>query len=607
MRSWLVAMSRVVLCSVVLIGAGLSPARATDVAAEATAQSNADPAVWGVYARLLNVRWQRLDENLEPVAESTIWTFQWSKPGQEMIETASGAHVVLRRIERGSEPGELFYWDRSSGLERRYVGTVQPDGAVLFVHKGIVTTAFRVLVNAEGRMEHQWVKLKDGQVSVRDRYTRFYRNVGDEAATQVAATTTDGATRITLPAGEPAVATAAAPASPDELHETFGDIVRYAGQRLVARTYQIEVQLKGNDALVIQYYSASGVPGRRYDVRRSPKKPGELVLVESAYGNDRMKAQRNSDGSLFVESQEGWTQGYRVTRLFESTERGLKSTFSSEYKNQLRITISSMGRNDDVDFFKPYTDELAIEAEVAARMKVESDRIAAENRRREQREHNDRVAAAFSGFVQGMSQGMASNNQAYEQQQAFLSETAVRAQVIAEMRQKQLQREARAANANVSAQAARATAPGAVAGASNGEPPAKGESTSGSSSASRAGSGAIVVEEKPAPPVAPKPVDKSRVLHMMCMFIGPTKQYEKDHTATLYFSQVTRFEVVGALSLGPPAENFGADLRARYGDVGLGLPVCDTGTEQEMAEARSRQDTIRPRYKKESTGIPLRQ
>ncbi len=35
--------------------------------------------------------------------------------------------------------------------------------------------------------------------------------------------------------------------------------------------------------------------------------------------------------------------------------------------------------------------------------------------------------------------------------------------------------------------------------------------------------------------------------NMLNVFTGPTREYEKDHPATLYFSQVTRFELVGAL------------------------------------------------------------
>lgn len=575
-------------------------ATGTDEAMDATAQSRADPAVWGVYARLLDQRWSAVDGG-------TI-LFQWSRPGQEMVETMVGSSLAPKRIERGSKPGELYYADSSTGLKFRYVGAVQPDGSVLFEHQGIMKTAFRVLINADGLMEHQWVKVKDGQVTVRDRYTRQYRNVGAESPARVAATPVEGASpdsATTLTAG-PLVHTSAAvvAASPDTLQATFGDLVRYAGQRLVGRTMQLEIQWLGDDALAIQFYGASGNPWRRYVVRRSPNKPGALVLAESPFGNARMHAQRNADGSLFVDSQEDWFHGWRYTYLFQATPDGLMATFNNEFKNGLRLTLSSMGgTTNEKTLYKPYTEEAAVEAAVAARMKAHNDRIAAENQRREQQLHDARVAAAFSGLVQGMSQGMDSHAQAREAQQAFLDETAVRAQVIAEMRQEQ-----RLEQAGAGRDAATAPQPASE----TGRPVADGRAASGESAvkndtpAASAGAAIVVAGQPGAPSAVARPASNTWTPHALCMYIGPTRKHEDETTATIYFSRVTRFEVEGPFPQGAVENNFVADLRARYGDAGLGSPVCHVGTEAEMAEARRHQDTVRPRYQKESTGIALR-
>ena len=73
-------------------------ATGTDEAMHAPAQSRADPAVWGVYARLLDQRWSAVDGG-------TI-LFQWSRPGQEMVETMVGSSLAPKR-SRSSTAAQL--------------------------------------------------------------------------------------------------------------------------------------------------------------------------------------------------------------------------------------------------------------------------------------------------------------------------------------------------------------------------------------------------------------------------------------------------------------------------------------------------------------------
>ena len=591
MGSWLSVMAataRVLLLLSVVVA--IPPAKAAQAA---------DPALWGVYAQLLDRQWKSPTTDI-------VTTFSWLTPGKEIEQSFIGSGAAPRKIELGDKPGELVYWDRSTGLKVRYIGTVQEDGTVLFESDTMIKTAFRLSLTADDLLEYQWVKIKDGQVvKVHKSSVLRYQGLAGPGEKPVATTVASAAgtgpaspvaaTRLNTAevAGPAPVEARNVPLPASAQQDAFGNLLRYAGQRLVGDTDALEISLAGNDALAIQYYTADGRPGRRYLVKKSTAKPGELVLAESPFGSDRMRAQLNADGSLFLEAQDGWLQGWRYSTLFRDTPGGLATTFNSEFKNQLRITLSGMGgMTDQRSLYKPFTEERAIEAAVAARVSAENERIARQNQLREQEQRNANVAAAFGGFAQGVSQGAADHAQAQNQQQDFLDETAIRAQVVADMRQRSLQGEAQEA--------------GQVASAGDGAVeamPAAG--ISAESSASKAS--ITVATASPAPKQVAATKSKTWTTHVACMYIGPTRSSEDGSGGVVYFSSATPFEISGSgFSLDPVQENFMADLRARYGDVGPGGALCQTGTAQVAAEAQSNQSTVRPYFKQVDTGIAAR-
>ena len=599
MGSWFsvtAATTRLLVLVLVLVVAAIHPARAAQAMQNTQA---ADPALWGVYAQLLDRQWKSSSSDI-------VTIFSWSTPGKEIEQSFIGSGAAPRKIELGGKPGELVYWDRSTGLKVRYIGTIQEDGAVLFESDTLLKTAFRLSLTADDLLEYQWVKVKDGQVvKVHKGSVLRYQGLAAPEEMPVAATVASAAAAGSVsPVANPRVSagevvgpapatTRGMPLPASGQQDAFGNLLRHAGQRLVGDTDALEVSLAGNDALAIQYYTADGRPGRRYLVKKSTAKPGELVLAESPFGSDRMRAQRNADGSLFLEAQDGWLQGWRYTTLFRDTPDGLVTTFNSEFKNQLRITLSGMGGTTDKhSLYKPFTEERAVEAAVAARLSAESERIARQNQLREQEQRNANVAAAFGGFAQGVSQGAADHAQVQRQQQDFLDETAIRAQVVADMRQRNLQRGMQ----NI----------GQV--ASVGDGTAKAGPVAGISTETSASQASITVAKaSPAPGQVAATQAKAWTTHVACMYIGPTRNSEDGSGGVLYFSSATPFEISGSgFSLDPVQENFMADLRARYGDVGPGGALCQTGTAQVAAEARSNQSTVRPYFKQVDTGIAAR-
>lgn len=124
--------------------------------------SQADPAAWGVYSRLVGYRFS------PPTSGFPGYKLEWTQPGEEIQETLlylpgaiSEKVFWTRRISLGANPGELI--SEYQGV--KWLGTIEADGSVLFVRDDRVASYRRGLTE-RGELLHQDVDVTaDGKLA----------------------------------------------------------------------------------------------------------------------------------------------------------------------------------------------------------------------------------------------------------------------------------------------------------------------------------------------------------------------------------------------------------------------------------------------------------
>ncbi|MCR6664018.1 MAG: cell envelope integrity protein TolA [Luteimonas sp.] len=404
---------------------------------------DADPATWGVYARLLGT---------ELFADDGMYrAWRWAEGG-EIVEDRGNQGTY--QIARDGEGGLLLKqrgnpsWRGTIAADGAVTWTMPTGGRLLNALGGLAASddrPYRVRTDGDGAIiEH--VRMRGHEVEAVAAGTSFRGTLPDpgDALPRVARAASPASPAAIAPANAvtstPAPHVAAGATATTQPPALFDALFRHAGKRLVGGTSQLEIQRVDNDTLIVQFYTADGRRNGFYRIARSARRPDRLTLEDSRFGKNRREAELRPGGALFVESQDGWAHGWRYTYLFEPTTDGVVATFNSHFKNQLRITLSGMGgTTDERTVYLPLTEQRVADAVVATRVQAERERISRENRRREQQERDAMVAAVFSGLTQGVSSAMADQARDRERQQQFLDETAIRAQAIAEHRQREQQ------------------------------------------------------------------------------------------------------------------------------------------------------------------------
>lgn len=154
--------------------------------ARAQATAPADPAVWGLFAQLAGT-----EKQAGPDGYRLHW--RWEVPGavlvQEFLNPGTGKLAHTNTIKPGPGPGTLHV--KGSYLAgKEWDGTVQADGSVVLVGRGLLKTPHRMLLTDDGAMEIRLVKLKAGQVVSESPATKYNRFTPLDAAN---ATTTANA------------------------------------------------------------------------------------------------------------------------------------------------------------------------------------------------------------------------------------------------------------------------------------------------------------------------------------------------------------------------------------------------------------------------------
>src|ERR1041384_463657 len=113
----------------------------------ASAASAIDESRWGMYSRLIGQSMKDVD----PKGPRLHW--RWETPGQVLLEEWFGNDPTkpsyVMTLRPGSEPGTLNL-KSSAMMGKEWVGTLQPDGSIDFVGKGLLKMRYTVRVDDKG-------------------------------------------------------------------------------------------------------------------------------------------------------------------------------------------------------------------------------------------------------------------------------------------------------------------------------------------------------------------------------------------------------------------------------------------------------------------------
>ncbi|WP_372016948.1 hypothetical protein [Pseudoxanthomonas sp. 10H] len=284
--------------------------------AGAPPQAPADPAVWGVYAEVLNRQWQADDGSRLVVS--------WVTPGEELLERAPGTYRIPARIRRDAATGTLRY--REDDLfTPTFIGRVQPDGSVQFENDTLFKTGFRMVLTAEGELQYQWLKFKGGQATVNPKYSRSYRNPDGAPATALAAA--PSLPPPALPSSPPPVdaraaagqetgtraAAAIAPAAP-QAPAGAHPVRVITGSETLQGTFTRGISATDNEGRWYDCYLVRAQPGDRWEIRvRVREEKASIRLAQGPVADCGQASEMGkTDG---VSGKSGWWSGDGILNL----------------------------------------------------------------------------------------------------------------------------------------------------------------------------------------------------------------------------------------------------------------------------------------------------
>ncbi len=133
----------------------------------------ADPAIWGVYAKLVGTGWK---------GELGTRATRWGEGDQMIEDDASFGRSV---ITPGPTPGTLVLELGTTGLHT-FQGAVASDGSVLWIRDGMLKMPYRVLLQ-DGELLEEQIKLSGREVASVKRTLRYQQVYGPVAGSQTLA------------------------------------------------------------------------------------------------------------------------------------------------------------------------------------------------------------------------------------------------------------------------------------------------------------------------------------------------------------------------------------------------------------------------------------
>lgn len=272
------------------------------------AQDTVDPARWGFYKELVGKAAQA-----GPEGYRVQW--RWEKPGEVLVEEysapRSGKTAYVSTITAGAKPGTWVL--ASTFLGKVWDGTLQPDGSISYIARGLLKMPFRALLAGDGAFEMRRTKVKDGVIvsenPVRelDRFLPLDDTPAPAAVASAPPAKTSGLVGAKLEAQSPAavptpVAPAPAPA-PVPAPTSYGFLERFVGRSLVSDQYTLDIYREG-DGIALHYGIPGGVRVGRY-LLRPGSSPGTFEFAETRYDSIMTTRKRtayfDTDGALVLE------------------------------------------------------------------------------------------------------------------------------------------------------------------------------------------------------------------------------------------------------------------------------------------------------------------
>jgi len=334
---------------VILLGCASSALGVTANTEESSA-SQADPALWGVYSQLVGTSRQAGERGYR-------LTWSWSRPGEEILEQWSppGASTISHAfaITLGANPGQLVF--SASGFSGgTWDGTIQPDGGVLYIGRGLMKAIHHIALAEDGSLENRRAKVKDGKIVSLAAVSQYSRYALVEASPegQVASSTAASEVAASVSAVAPATS---APVDPLADVAVWGDYARIVG-RDWRGYYDISVRwsVPGSEIVEVWKYgpmtpSTEGQTLRTITIRPDSK-PGRLI---ASIAGSRMEGTRKGKIGKSGEVSFGT---HSVKLIDADTVEHWGATFASNYSYKVFAVPSEAGTPPQRSTWGAYVD-----------------------------------------------------------------------------------------------------------------------------------------------------------------------------------------------------------------------------------------------------------
>ncbi|UNK57254.1 hypothetical protein MNQ95_14130 [Pseudoxanthomonas daejeonensis] len=287
------------LCMAVLASGGVSAQSAERPSASA----------WELLAGLAGQKLSKRDAPASGIA------FEWSEDGRTLRRTEWQGARITKNVsdytlsEDGAHILQAETLESFPTIHRRWLGTPQADGSIVFVHQGILKMPYRMTVGTDNGLQERSVKLVGGRY-VDGRGTLDQAFIANAPVARAPASLAAAAGPGTVAGGGATEAEIA----------VWGDYAGFIGQRWRLdigsrpRVFEFSWIEPGQRMLIAETHLDDGSAFSKTTISRTPV-PGELQVVNERKGLKTTRLARvQADGSLLFPKQGVLEPAMRISR-----------------------------------------------------------------------------------------------------------------------------------------------------------------------------------------------------------------------------------------------------------------------------------------------------